>query len=130
MKFNQHLKENTLQEADILALQEAKFNTKNMRKVSDLLARIASKKLGAKFNYAWDDNFKKSSGESGSGVRYMSQTGLQIRFNHVNTKNSFTVNSVDFWNHKDTLTEPSVSIFFKERCKYSKSKRANIRCYP
>ena len=85
-----------------------------MRKVSDLLARIASKKLGANFQYAWGDNFKKSSGAKGSGVRYMSTEGLQIRFNHVISKNTFTINSVDYWKKGDSLTEPSLTIYLAE----------------
>ena len=122
MKFDKFISESKV---DHQALNEAKFNTKNMRKVSDLLAKIASKKLGDSFRYGWDDNFKKSSGASGSGVHYFSNKGQQIRFNHVNTnKSSFTINSVDYWTPKDSLTEPSLSIYFGEDINIVKIKEA------
>ena len=99
---------------DGVLLNEAKFSNNNLKRVSELLAKIASKRLNAKFQYAWSDEFKKASGEKGIGNRYMSTEGLQIRFNNVSIKNSFSVNSVDFWKKGDTLTEPSMSIFFNE----------------
>ena len=110
MNFKKYVKETTKENL----VFEAKFNINNMRKVSDLLARIASKKLGAKFQYAWGDNFKKSSGAKGSGARYMSTEGVQIRFNHVVSKNTFTINSVDYWKKGDSLTEPSLTIYLAE----------------
>lgn len=113
-KFNDFLSESTITESKMAELNEAKFSNDNLQKVSDLMAKIGSKKLGAKFSFAWKDKFKKASGESGIGVRYMSPEGKQIRFNHVYTKNSFAVNSVDYWAKGDTLTEPSMSIFFAE----------------
>ena len=113
-KFSKHIKESTVTPEDIAALNEAKFNLKSSRKVADLLAKIASKKLSSKFSYAWTDEFKKNSGAQGSGLRYLSQDGLQLRFNHVKSNGSFAINSVDFWRAGDTLTEPTISIYFKE----------------
>jgi len=111
-KFNEYINENT---ATLDDLKEAKFSNNNLNKVSGLLAKIASKRLSANFQYAWTDKFKKSSGESGIGRRYVSPEGLQIRFNNVyGTKNNFAINSVDFWSYKDTLTEPSITLFFSE----------------
>ncbi len=111
MKFKTFNKSLTI---DAVALNEAKFNTKNLRKVSDILAKIGSKKLGTKFSFAWADNFKKSSGVSGSGVRYLASNGTQIRFNHVTIKNNFAINSVDYWKLGDGFTEPSISLYFEE----------------
>lgn len=98
-------------------INEAAFSHKNLKKVSELLAKIASKKLGADFQFAWIDDFKKSNGQFGVGYRFMSVQGKQIRFNHVQkhvNKNAFTVNSVDYWEKGDKLTEPSLTINFKE----------------
>ena len=115
VKFNDFLNETQITESSLMELNEAKFSNNNLQKVSDLLAKIGSKKLGAKFQYAWMDKFKKSTGEAGTGYRYMSAEGKQIRFNHVSSApNQFAVNSVDYWKKGDTLTEPSMSIFFAE----------------
>jgi len=113
-KFNDFLAENTVTNESVALINEAKFSNANLKKVSALLAKIASKKLGANFQFGWLDDFKKSSGESGIGFRYMSPEGQQIRFNHVTNKNSFAVNSVDYWKKGATLTEPNTTIFFAE----------------
>jgi len=112
--FKKHIQESITSLDEYSQMNEAKFSNGNMQKVSDLLASIASKKLGAKFVYAWTDNFKKSSGPKGTGIRYVSNEGLQIRFNHTNRGSSFAVDSVDFWNHKAGMTEPSLSLYFAE----------------
>jgi hypothetical protein len=102
--------------SDSMELNEAKFSTNNMRKVSDLLAKIASKKLGGNFSFAWTDQFKKSSGRIGNGMRYVSADGQQIRFNNVNTSaTTYAINSVDYWRKGDGFTEPSISLYFADR---------------
>lgn len=115
MKFNDFRESITETPEQMQEINEAAFSMNNLRKVSNLLAKIASKKLGADFQFAWSDNFKKSDGASGVGMRYMSTAGKQIRFNNVKkSKNAFTVNSVDYWKPGDGFTEPSLTMYFKE----------------
>ncbi len=96
-------------------MNEATFNTKDMAKVSNLLAKIASKKLGANFQLAWIDKFKKSNGDTGIGYRYISVEGKQIRFGHLrNNKGGFSINIVDYWKKGAALTEPSITLRFND----------------
>ena len=111
-EFKESISENI---EDLILMNEAEFSMKNLERVSELLARIASKKLGASFQFAWMDKFKKANGDSGIGFRYMSPEGKQIRFNNVlKSVNTFTVNTVDYWEAGDTLTSPSMTINFNE----------------
>ncbi len=112
----QKFRESTIDTPEqIQDLNEAKFSNKNLKKVSELLAKIASKKLGADFQFAWMDEFKKSNGDFGKGYRFMSLQGKQIRFNHVQkSKNQYAVNSVDYWKPGAKLTEPSLTVSFEE----------------
>ena len=114
MGFKSFIESVTESSNQILEMNEARFSTSNMKKVSGLLARIASKKLGTTFHYAWTDSFKKSGGASGDGVRYLSTSGQQLRFNHVTSRNSFAINSIDYWKKGALLTEPTLSIQFAE----------------
>jgi len=113
-KFGSFIKEKEVTIDDVIAMNEAKFSNANLGKVSELLARIASKKLKATFKFAWKDTYKKATGQKGHGYRYVSSEGLQIRFNHVSSKNSYAVNSVDYWKKGDAMTEPSLTISFGE----------------
>lgn len=112
MNFNEY--RDSLVE-DYFELNEAAFSMSNLKKVADLLAKIASKKLGAKFQPAWADDYKKANGAIGVGFRYMSPEGQQIRFNHVlKSPNTFTVNSVDYWKKGAGLTAPSLTLDFAD----------------
>ena len=113
MKFNDYRKSLTEDHSEI---NEAKFNAKDLKKVSDLLAKIASKKLGANFQPAWMDDFKKANGRIGLGFRYLSPEGKQIRFNHlINSKaETFMVNSVDYWEKGAEFLVPSITIEFAD----------------
>ncbi len=96
--------------------KEAVFNIRDLEKVSKLLAKIASKKIGTKFEYAWTDMFTKKDGKRGYGIRYLSTDGYQIRFNNYikaskdNKLNQFMVEGVDFWETGDGLTNPSLTL--------------------
>ena len=104
--------ESALQESNI---QEASFGMKDLTKVSNLMAKIASKQLGAKFQYAWTDKFIKNDSKKGIGARYLSDTGKQIRFNsYNNSKGGFVLGGVDYWEKGDTLTEPSLSLSWND----------------
>lgn len=115
MKFKEFKKSISENIEDLLLINEAEFSMKNLERVSELLSRIASKKLQANFQFAWMDKFKKANGDSGIGFRYMSPEGKQIRFNNVlKSVNTFTVNTVDYWDVGDMLTSPSMTINFNE----------------
>ncbi len=60
MKFNNY--RDSLVE-NFEELNEAAFSMNNLKKVSNLLAKIASKKLGGNFQPAWADDFKKANGD-------------------------------------------------------------------
>ena len=92
-------------------IQEAAFSIKDMEKVSSLLAKVASKKLGAKFQYAWNEKFNKNDNNQGIGIRYMSLEGQQLRFNaYFKSNSSFVLSGIDYWKKGDTLTEPSLTL--------------------
>lgn len=92
-------------------IQEATFNVKEMEKVSRLLAKIASKKLGANFQFAWIDEFRKDDSKKGVGIRYMSPEGQQIRFNsYFKNASSFILGGVDYWKKGQGLTDPSLTL--------------------
>lgn len=114
MKFSNYrsnISESFEQELDNSNLQEAAFSIKDLEKVSGLLAKIASKKLGAKFQFAWQDKFQKNDNKKGTGIRYMSPEGLQIRFNsYFKSNSSFVLGGVDFWKKGDTLLNPSLTL--------------------
>ena len=116
MKFQEY-KKNIQDNFDIslaesnIRVEEAAFSMKDLEKVSKLLAKIASKKLGADFQYAWTDKFQKNDNKKGTGARYMSPEGLQIRFNsYFKSNSSFILGGVDFWKKGDTLLNPSLTL--------------------
>ena len=112
MSFKSYIKEKIKEQETIL---EAAFNIKDLERVSELLAKIASKKLGAQFQFAWIEKFKKDNGRQGLGYRYMSPQGLQIRFNNYSkSKSSYTLGGVDFWDKGDGLTEPSLTLTWQD----------------
>jgi len=111
-KFGTYLNEAQIVEDKIVQLNEATFSKGNMRKVSDLLAKIAGKKLGGKYHLGWVEDFKKSSAASGTGLRYLNTNGTAIRFNHLNGKNNFSINSVDYWKKATDIGKPSMSLYF------------------
>ncbi len=116
-KFNKYREDLDNQIKDLNILDEdfdEAFGKGNLEKVSNLLAKVASKRLGGKFMYAWKEKFSKKSGANGIGYRYISTDGQGIRFNHVVSDNSFTVNSVDYWKKRDELLVPSMSIYFED----------------
>ena len=109
--FKKFLKEDY--DLEVQEISEAGFNPANIRRISDLLAKIADKKLGTKFYLAWDESFKKKSGKRGVGYRYLSNKGYQLRFNHLQGKSKYEINSVDFWKPGDAMDKPSLSIYFE-----------------
>ncbi len=113
MDFKNYRKDQKDQILSYNILDEAKFSSKDIKRAGDLLAKIASKKLGTKFYFAWGEDFKKSSGPAGFGLRYLSTSGQQLRFNNIkNTKSSYSINSVDYWKSGAALTKPSMSLYF------------------
>lgn len=120
MKFKDYkiqIEENFQQELfEANLIKEAIFNFKDMERVSKLLAKLASKKLGTKFEYAWTDKFTKDDGKQGYGIRYMSTDGLQIRFNNYIKASKdaeisqFLIGGVDYWKKGDGLTDPSLTL--------------------
>ena len=85
------------------------FNVGQLKKVGELMAKLASKKLGAKFKFLWTDSFKKSNGQKGFGALYVSPQGKMIRFNYIkNVGSDFSINSVDYWVDRK-IGEPSTT---------------------
>jgi hypothetical protein len=101
-------------EALIQSIQENKlineaFSNKNLEKVAELLASLASKKLGdGKYFPAlgvwYKDEFVTNDGRKGFGFRFFSEKGNMIRFGFINPKTKaknlkekFIINRVDYW---------------------------------
>jgi len=89
------------------AFKEA-FSEKNLKRVGELLASLATKKLGVgkfvPFLGQWYRDEFVSGGKKGVGYRYFSTKGYMIRFGfqQVKTKakglkESYSVNRIDFW---------------------------------
>ncbi len=100
-----------LNEHNIVKVDEAAFSSKDLKKVSDLMAKLAGKKLGTKFHFAWVDKFKKDDQKQGQGIRYMSLDGVQIRFNtYFKSSSRFVLGGVDYWRKDDEVTKPSMTL--------------------
>ena len=114
-KYQHNITKKFEEELDSSNIQEASFNMKDLEKVSMLLAKIASKKLGASFQFAWIDHFRKDDSKKGIGIRYMSPEGLQIRFNsYFKSNSSFILGGVDYWKKGDGLLDPSMTLSWAE----------------
>lgn len=91
------------------------FSINQLRKVGDLMAKLASKKLGSKFTFLWNDKFKKANGQKGTGALYLSNDGKMLRFNYVkNVDTAFTINSVDYWVDKKIGDPTTTSVTFNK----------------
>jgi len=108
---------------DLLNSQnEAKFNKKKSKKVSDILASLFGKKLGGEFKLLGGglgrESFSKGS-IKGEGFKYINKSGNIIRFGFIQTKDkrvSSEINSVDYWEKSkgaDIFSDPTVSIELK-----------------
>jgi hypothetical protein len=95
------LKENTL---DVDLITEVKFNEKKLEKVAELYGKIMGKQMGGEFFRLGIENFKRSKGGSGIGIRTMNKQGEQMRFNwdkKLSKKGLFELTSIDYWRKND-----------------------------
>jgi len=91
------------------------FNANQLKKVSELMAKLASKKLGAKFKFLWTDSFKKQNGQKGFGALFVSAEGKMIRFNYIkNIDTDFSINSVDYWVNRKIGEPATTSVTFNK----------------
>jgi len=95
------LKESTL-DADLIT--EVKFNEKSLEKVAKLYGKIMGKQMGGEFFKLGIENFKRSKGGAGIGIRTMNKQGEQMRFNwdkKLSKKGLFELTSIDYWRKGD-----------------------------
>ena len=80
-------------------LNEASFDESKIEKVVSLYSSIFSKKFGSKFKKIKKESFKRKSGGSGVGIRYMNENGVMLRFNwdKKKKKNKYFITSIDYW---------------------------------
>jgi len=90
------------------------FSEANLRKVGELLASLAGKKLGGQFTYLFSETFKKSNGQKGQGAVFVSTQGVILRFNYLSTvRGSYTVNAIDYWKGRKLGDTPNISLTFE-----------------
>jgi len=97
---------------------EAKFNKKKIKKVSDLLAKLFGKELGGEFKQLGGglgfDTFKKKDG-TGSGYKYINDSGNVIRFGWLDKNSSQSeINVIDFWDKSkgaDLFGNPTTTVY-------------------
>ena len=88
-------------------LNESSFSSSKLQKVSDLLALVLGKSLGAEFKQLGGslgtETFKKRGHGEGKGFKYMNKRGQMIRFGWLkkSKKSKFQINIVDYWDPKD-----------------------------
>lgn len=100
----------------IASLNEAKFNAKKLRKVSDLLASIMGREigggksaiLGGSLGY---EKFDKPGIGKGEGFKYLLSNGKMLRFGFLNkSKSQYMINQVDLWDVDAKFNEPTMSV--------------------
>ena len=105
-------------------LNEASFNIAQMAKVADLIAKVASKRLGTNLvrmtklpGLDTDTvDYKKSDGTIGTGYMYVSEKGYRLRIGMSKVKGnnrvSAELNAMDIWlpNNKDFFGIPTRSL--------------------
>ena len=95
-------------------INEVKFSAKRHAKVSDLLASLASKKVGSTFKLLKGEifgemKFVKSDGITGVGNVYVNNNGQYLRIGLADKKKLKDLNSFDFWEQGPITNNPTRS---------------------
>ena len=105
--------ESILSEASELNVIDEAFSEANLRKVGELMSKMAAKRLGGKFYFLYTEEFKKLNGQKGIGSVFVSDNNKIIRYNYVSgIKGSFTINNIDYWTNKRLGSKPTITVNF------------------
>lgn len=108
-------------------LTEAQFTADKIAKVTSLYGKLFGKKFGGDFKVVYTEEFTTADGRKGMGYRMFNPQGYQLRFsfnkgnisafNAKNTRDTFIVDAIDFWDKDNTeLDVPSLSCTFSSSC--------------
>jgi len=86
------------------------FQKKDLEKATLLIQKYLEKKLGKMFRDPDEEEFKKSTGETGYGIRYYLETGMSIRFNFIQGIKSDGIHTIDVWQDGAHKNSPSATI--------------------
>lgn len=95
-------------------MNEAVFSASKLEHVADLLSKSIGNRIGQKFWRLGGANhietFKRTGGNSGSGISYLLDSGVMVRFNLENNSDSSELSSVDVWKNMQTVEKPTLTI--------------------
>jgi len=96
-------------------INEAKFSKTDLPKVVKILVKVIEKKTGVKLYPMGGDgknfeNFVKSNGKKGIGMRYFGDNGVMIRFNLYSNQKTGQVSSIDLWGSSSDLNKPAFNL--------------------
>lgn len=109
MKFSDFLQKQVLKSSNDL-LSEASFKESDITRVMTLYKKLFAKYFGGEFKIFAEESYKRSSGEKGTGIRLINESGYQLRFNwEFSNSNSLKadnksekgkklfISSIDYW---------------------------------
>lgn len=100
---------------DNFLITEAKFTKTDLPKVVKVLVKVVERAAGTKFSPMGGvgnntEKFRKSNGNVGVGMRYVTDDGLMVRFNLYTNQKTGMISSVDIFTLDGDLNRPEFTL--------------------